>query len=107
MLRSAYDAAFATVLRVVERDLVPDSITRTGIRYLLSGRVKEVGGSMAPITWSIVALAASAAFAAAAANTARLHCPLPQTTDLPSEEHYARLQAFRDELAGMPVAVQV
>ncbi|KAI3425235.1 hypothetical protein D9Q98_009003 [Chlorella vulgaris] len=69
MLRSAYDAAFATVLRVVERDLVLDSITRTGIRYLLSGRVKE-------------------------------------TTDLPSEEHYARLQAFRDELAGMPVAVQ-
>jgi hypothetical protein len=36
-----------------------------------------------------------------------LACPLPQTTDLPSEEHYARLQAFRDELAGMPVAVQV
>jgi hypothetical protein len=33
--------------------------------------------------------------------------PSPQTTCLPAVEHYDRLQAFRDELAGMPVAIQV
>lgn len=32
---------------------------------------------------------------------------VPQTTPASSEEYYARLQAFRHELAGMPVAVQV
>lgn len=69
MLRQAYDALFAKTLAVVERDVVPDSVIRAGIRYLLSQRVKL-------------------------------------TTDLPAEEHYRQLQAFRDELAGMPVAVQ-
>lgn len=69
MLRRAYDAAFAQVLAVTEKDVVPDFLLRAGMRHLLGQRAKE-------------------------------------TSPASSEEFYRRLQAFRDELAGMPVAVQ-
>lgn len=69
MLRRLYDAAFAQVLAITEKDLVPDFVIRTGIRYLLSQRKKE-------------------------------------TNPASGEEFYQQLQAFRDELASMPVAVQ-
>ena len=40
--RGAYDATFSAFMSLVERDLIPDVIVRSGIRYLLSQRVQEV-----------------------------------------------------------------
>jgi hypothetical protein len=37
-----HGAAFRTILRLVELGLVPDIVTRCGIRYLLSIRLQEV-----------------------------------------------------------------
>ena len=42
VLKRAYDATFSAFMSLVERDLVPDVIVRSGIRYLLSQRVQEV-----------------------------------------------------------------
>jgi hypothetical protein len=37
-----HGATFRTILRLVELGLVPDIVTRCGIRYLLSIRLQEV-----------------------------------------------------------------
>jgi tRNA(His) 5'-end guanylyltransferase len=46
MLRRPYDATFRMLMQAVERDLMPDFIIRSGIRYLLSHRVAEVGSNL-------------------------------------------------------------
>lgn len=169
------------VLSITEKDLMPDFVIRSGIRYLLSQRKKEVSrqprlgaGTHMPIPHSrlnprellclhvrsfftsvsnVLPLrpASTAGAAAAHANSshsaqairveggcflgaprrskkrcqwlrafkpapARLSSaaaaciitiPGPQSNPTAGEAYYQRLQAFRDELAGMPVAVQV
>lgn len=46
-LTQLYELAFAACMKVVvERDLVPDSVLRRGIRYLLRKRLAEVGAGV-------------------------------------------------------------
>jgi hypothetical protein len=40
--KDVYEETFRRCMQVVERNIVPDSLVRRGIRYLLSQRVKEV-----------------------------------------------------------------
>jgi hypothetical protein len=43
-LESIYNYVMKTTIHMMELDLLPDFITRRGIRYLLAGREREVTG---------------------------------------------------------------
>ena len=117
-MQKAYDAAFKAVLGLTEKDVVPDVVLRAGIRYLLSQRAKEVcmGRShrwRSPVCSRLSSSSSSSRrHRPAASGLARClllpeaALPLLQTSSCSGEEFYRRLQAFRDELASMPVAVQ-
>ena len=130
MLQGAYDAAFKAVLGLTEKDVVPDVAIRAGIRYLLSQRAKEVRTGTSswwrsprcsrqlppPAASSCLPPPAAACRRRLPASSTEAARPgsalpgpllLPQTSSCSGEEFYRRLQAFRDELASMPVAVQV
>ena len=85
---------------MTERDVVPDFVLRAGMRYLLAQRAREVGALA-------VSAHIAAAFIAPPLTPAFARLILSSQTAVAGEEYHARLQAFRDELAGMPVAVQV
>ena len=114
MLRGAYDAAFKAALGLTEKDVVPDVVIRAGIRYLLNQRAKGVRtGSSSWWRSPVCSRPPPPPLPPppAAASLLRLLRPalslLLQTSSCSGEEFYRRLQAFRDELASMPVAVQV
>lgn len=132
LLSKAYNEAFKLCLAVVERNVVPDAAVRRGIRYLLAQRVKQASrsarwlagaGGVGPPRRGAATQAhcPDQAHKSSAASCNQADCsstrpcrrrkhsharPLPQTT-APGEEYERRLQAFVEELKGMPVAVQV
>eukprot|EP00887_Chlorella_sp_A99_P007144 scaffold2.g7144.t1 len=82
-----YEKAFDAALKLVESGRAPDAVARAGIRSLLAERARE------PYR---------------AAAVSRVPIPLPhlKTSPASGEEYLERLQAFVDELKGMPVAIQ-
>lgn len=82
-------SVFDVGIKAVEMGLVPDSVVRHGIRFLLSERIREVR--------------AFAVFFAVSV----LHPPVPslQETKGGEEAQAARKQAFVEQLKAMPVAI--